>query len=156
MTTGSKTFGQDDPRWFCPHRHSPIYSGGSYPRRHRCPRCSKQCHDAWAAKEYATVSCHLQRHLPAGCTVFRGHLHMPQTATVQDHADTRRRFMHALRCLKSRLKKKYTDLVLELRAYSHPTSPDAQHYDFLCFSSLPQDELRQHLRTLWRNAGGRG
>jgi hypothetical protein len=80
---------------------------------------------------------------------------MPQAATVQDHADTRRRFMHALRCLKSRLKKKYTDLVLELRAYSHPTSPDAQHYDFLCFSSLPQDELRQHLRTLWRNAGGR-
>jgi len=82
---------------------------------------------------------------------------MPNAATVQDHAEARSKFINNLRKMKCPLRKVHThEVVLELRAYTHITEPDRQHYDCIIYSTVPEDELRRHLRTLWTNAGGRG
>jgi hypothetical protein len=148
-------FGQADPRWFCPYRHSPVYQTESYPVRHRCPRCSRQCHQSYAAREHATVTRYLDKYAPTNAAVFRGHLHMPADSTVAQHRATRERFVSALRNWRHRLKKVCPDVVVELRAYTHVTDPDRQHYDYVAYSTVDQGELRDRIRTLWVAAGGR-
>lgn len=152
-------FGQSDPRHFCPERHSPLFvgtdaSGKPFRIRHRDPRCSLECFDAWAGQEHHCVV-EFFKNLPADAKIYRGHLSLPAGATVADHATTRTRFMAALRVLKSRLRKKLPNLVLELRCYTHCTAPDAQHYDTIIYGNLPQDELRRCLKRPWINSGGR-
>jgi hypothetical protein len=153
-TNSQPRFGQTDPSHYCPHRHSPIYAQDGYTAKHRCPRCSKQCHQAWASKEHASTVHYLDKHLPKTCTVFRGHLHLPKGATVQDHKHARERFIANLRKWKC-VRRKKAPVILELRAYTHVHAPDAQHYDYVLYSDLPEDALRPLIRRLWTNAGGR-
>jgi len=81
---------------------------------------------------------------------------MPNAATVQDHAEARSKFINNLRKMKCPLRKVHThEVVLELRAYTHITEPDRQHYDCIIYSNrargrataAPANALDQRGRT---------
>lgn len=153
----SHRFGQRSPRWLCPRRHDDAFFTSldrkGYQLKHRCPACSTQCFEAWAARQDAILARYIDQHLPANMVLYRGSLHMPKGATIQDHADARDRFLHALRLHRQRHGED-----VQLRCQTHVTGPDQQHYDYVAYApaSMSPRRVGELLRSRWRAAGGRG
>lgn len=148
-------FGQDNPRWFCPFEDDPQFRSKGYRVKHRCPRCSRSCFQSWSDKRCATMTRFLCKHLDSRFNVFFVVLDMPTGATESDHAQARERFLHGLRMLKHRARKKGKPFTLELSAQTHITAPTDQHYDAVAYSDLSERRTRHLIGKLWENAGGK-
>jgi hypothetical protein len=139
---------QKSPRFLCRNarRFQQISESKGFVCKCRDPRCSIQCHENWSQKQSACLARHL-RDLPADLVCYRGNLTLSPGATPEDHHKVRASFLLSLRRWAKR-----DNLVAEIHATTHPTSPDNAHYDFVAYSGSPQ--FPSILRQKWVSAGG--
>ncbi len=115
-------FAQIRPNHMCPQR-------GEFKRRSRrlgykcrCrnPRCSWECLRAWCRQESIILSYCCDKMCPPTRLRLRGNLTLRDGATPQDHKIARTKFRRAI-----------DSHYLKIRCYSHITSHDDCHYDFV-------------------------
>ncbi len=150
-------FAQINPRKRCRERISVMKRSLIYEHRCRCRRhkCSLECLRRWAEKEKWIMG-HFLKRLPSQYQTFRGNLTMPHQASVDEHKQTRSAFTRKVSeyCRVNRA-------TIRFRCYADiesntdfPDDPTDQHYDFVMWSDVPYDKLKEIISTGWIMSGG--